>query len=102
MSKLPLHIHNYYDFFGLEPGDWVGSEISGESCMDFHHIYEKGMGGRKHFKHEGIEYHIDDVNNVIAVTRDQHNDCHAVMYTKDQLMLLHSKTMRNHLMKKHR
>ncbi len=96
--SLPKHIQNYFDFFGLEEGDWVESEISGWTANDFHHIYEKGMGGRPTFTHDGVEYDIDAVENIIAVTRDEHVDCHAVVYTKDELWSLHSKVMRNHKM----
>lgn len=97
MSELPKHIQGYFDFFDLEPGDWVGSEISNATCQDFHHIYEKGMGGRPVFEHEGVEYDINSVENIIALTREEHEDAHANVYTKEQLWNLHQKVMRNHL-----
>lgn len=97
MSKLPKHIQNWMDFFDVEPGDWVGSEISDKTVNDWHHIHEKGMGGRPRFTYQGKEYGIDDVENIIALTREEHEDAHANVYTKEQLWNLHQKVMRNHL-----
>lgn len=95
--SLPKHIQNWLEFFDLEPGDWVGSEISNVTCNDWHHIHEKGMGGRPKFFFKDKWWDIDCVENIIAVTREEHNDCHSNVYTKEQLWDLHSKQMRNHL-----
>ncbi len=84
---------NYCDFFDLFEGDIIYSEINGEVAVDLHHIYEKGMGGREFFTHNGMEYHIDCVENLIAVTRDQHDRAHAAEWSKDELWEIHQHTM---------
>lgn len=100
MGKLPKHVQIYIDFFGKEEGDWIECEITEGTCIDVHHITPKKMGGSKTFFKDGIEYDIDDIINLIGVTREAHIDCHDEIYTKRQLYLLHAKRMRNYLLQK--
>ena len=60
----------YFDFFGVEYDPVSGwhnckSEISGFPAQDIHHIDCKGMGGSKTK---------DTIENLIALTRDEHNE----------------------------
>ncbi len=87
------HYRNYINFYGLDEGESICSELSGEVAVDLHHIYPKDMGGRKTFTHEGVEYDIDAVENLIAVTRTQHNMCDAGDWSKDKLWDIHQRNM---------
>ena len=53
----------YFKSFGYASSDTVYSEISGDVANDIHHIYSRGMGGTSE---------PDRIENLIAVTRDEH------------------------------
>ena len=57
------HTKIYLDAFGLSTGDSIPSEISGQPANDIHHIIARGMGGRNG---------LDRIENLMAVTRDEH------------------------------
>ncbi len=93
----------YCDFFGyaMTNDEFVPSEISGDQAIDIHHIYPKGMGGRKTFVHVGKTYDIDCIENLIAVTRPEHNGAHDETHpdhrTKSELWNIHQRKIANHL-----
>lgn len=93
----------YADFFGysMTSDEFVPSEISGQRAVDPHHIYPKGMGGRKTFIHNGVTYDIDAIENLIAVTRKEHTAADDPTdpdhLTKDELWSIHQKKMEAHL-----
>lgn len=65
----------YYEFFGYDKGEFIPCEISGAKSDDLHHIDCRKIGGSK-LK--------DNIENLIAVTREEH-----VKYgDKKQYMLL--------------
>ena len=57
------HVKIYLDFFGYSITDFIPSEISGGKAVDIHHIERRGMGGGKNR---------DVIENLIALTRDEH------------------------------
>lgn len=62
------HTKIYFDFFGVEHDPVSGwhnckSEISGDPADDLHHIERRGMGGSKTK---------DNIENLIALTREEH------------------------------
>lgn len=63
-SKMKKHIKVYLDFFGYGITDFIPSEISGHRAVDIHHIDCRGMGGSNES---------DYIENLIAVTRDEHD-----------------------------
>lgn len=89
----------YAQFFDISTtGDEpILSELGGGVAVDIHHIYPKMMGGRKSFIHEGCEYGINDIANLIALTREEHNDAHSGMYTKKYLFDVHRKRINAYL-----
>jgi len=98
MSNLPAHTQAYIDYFGLEEGDFIACEITGGQAVDIHHIEPKQMGGKKTFILDEVEYDINDIINLIAVTREAHDDCHNGTYSKEELYALHKRVIRNHKM----
>lgn len=66
------HTQIYYDHFDLDESDVPECEISGEMAVDIHHIYSRGMGGKKTFTHEGVTYDINHIFNLMALSRTEH------------------------------
>jgi len=87
------HTKTYMDFFGYGIDDVILCEVSDQVAVDIHHIYAKGMGGRKTFEHEGKTYDINDINNLIGLARDKHVDAHANKITKEELWTIHQQTI---------
>lgn len=58
------HTKVYFDAFGYGEGDFIPSEVSGDPAVDIHHIRAKGMGGSKE---------MDFIENLMALTRDEHD-----------------------------
>ena len=63
------HTKIYFDFFEIEYDQQSGwhnciSEISGLPATDIHHIERRGMGGSKNK---------DKIENLMALTRDEHD-----------------------------
>ena len=81
----------------MSEDEFIPSEISGKRAVDIHHIHPKQMGGKKSFIKNGKVYDIDAIENLIALTREEHTDAHAEIYSKDDLWNLHQKVIRNHL-----
>ncbi len=85
----------YCKFFGyaISNDEWISSEISDARAIDIHHIFYKGSGGRKTFVHEGKTYEIDCIENLIALTRDEHviahDPSHSEHKTKSELWEIH-------------
>jgi hypothetical protein len=94
------HVKNYLTFFGYEKGDWIPSEISGCAGNDIHHIHAKKMGGRKQFEYKGKVFDIDAIENLICLTRLEHEAAHDPTrmdhLTKDELWELHKKKLEAH------
>jgi hypothetical protein len=53
----------YLEHFDLTINDFFPCEITGQRAVDIHHIEAKGMGGSKKS---------DEIENLMAVTRDVH------------------------------
>jgi len=54
----------YCEHFGYDEGDFIPSEISGAEAENIHHIHH-GRGRRKH-----------DIENLIALTFEEHQRAH--------------------------
>ena len=55
------------DHFGYDKTDVIGCEMCGTKAVDIHHVEPKGMGGSKTK---------DYIENLIAVCRVCHEQCH--------------------------
>lgn len=74
------HTKVYMEFFGYDYPEEVFSEISGEPVQDIHHIDGRGIGK-------------DRIENLIGLTRREHEDAHAGKYTKQELREIHLRFM---------
>jgi hypothetical protein len=72
--------------FNLHEGDYVYSEISGLPCTDIHHIDNKGMGGSNNK---------DYIENLIALTREEHELCHKHKSINDYAKIVHEYFLKN-------
>lgn len=80
------HTKIYFDFFGVDYDQISGwhnckSEISGLPAQDIHHIDCKGMGGSK-LK--------DNIENLIALTREEHDEFGDKKQHMDYLKQVHA------------
>ncbi len=61
------HTKIYLDYFGFDKTDFISCECCGSKAVDIHPLESKGMGGSKTK---------DYIENLIAVCRNCHNQCH--------------------------
>lgn len=59
----PPHTALYMACFGYGDTDYIPSELSGNRCVDVHHIEARSMGGTKN---------ADRIENLIGLTREEH------------------------------
>lgn len=79
------HTRIYLDHFGYQIPEDVQCEITGEPASDIHHIDGRGPGK-------------DTIENLMALTRDQHNAIHFAPnppYTKAELQEIHLRFLAN-------
>ena len=74
----------YIDYFGYDVSDFIGCELCNKPAIDIHHIDSKGMGGSKTK---------DYIENLIAVCRECHNDCHASKEFNQKAKEIHLKNL---------
>lgn len=75
------------NFFGYDESDFIPSEISGKKAIDINHIHCKGMGGSK-LK--------DNIENLIALTREEHEKYGDKTQYLNFLQNIHNQFMKNH------
>ena len=91
---MKIHIQKYFDHFGLVPGvdyawdeyEWVVNNAL-VVATDIHHI--------KHGAHK-----FEDINNYIALTRNNHNRAHDEELKRDFLWDVHQKFMKENIYRK--
>jgi len=82
------YIKTYMAFFGLGEQDIIYDEIEWVSnrnllrAADVHHIYGRGKGR-------------DVIGNLIALSRDHHDNVNSVIMTKSYLTKVHDSFMKN-------
>lgn len=84
------YIKNYLRHHNLTEGDFIGCKICNKQFQDLHHVYIKGMGGRKKVLINGKEYDIDNPINLIPLCREHHSQAHAGKWTKQELIDLNN------------
>lgn len=62
------HTKIYLEYFGYDETDFIACEMCGAPAVDIHHLEAKGMGGSKTK---------DYIENLIALCRYCHTECHA-------------------------
>lgn len=71
------YIKTYLNYFDFKVQSDVICEICDRQAVDIHHIKGRGKG-------------MDVIENLIAVCRGCHNDCHNEKYTKAQIQSIHN------------
>jgi len=71
----------YFEYYNIGEQDIVLSEVSGKLAVDIHHILPKGRGGK------------DNIENLIALTREEHNYAHKGKLTQDFLQKIHNNNL---------
>ena len=61
---MKTHVRTYLNHFDYGETDFIPSEVSGKKAVDIHHILFKSLGGK------------DEIENLIALTREEHEEAH--------------------------
>lgn len=80
MFELAGYKKVYCDHFDYEWGDFIPSEISEKTSVDIHHIQPQQRGGTKK---------LDRVENLMALTRKEHEDYGGIKMFKAMLYRIH-------------
>jgi hypothetical protein len=81
------HVKVYFDYFGYDVSDFIPSELSGDYANQIHHIDCRGMGGSKDK---------DVIENLMALTFQEHMDYGDKKQYTDWLKEIHLKFMQEH------
>lgn len=81
------HTKIYMNYFDYKIAEDVVSELSLCPAQDIHHINRRGKGK-------------DTIDNLIALTRHEHNDCHNKLISKNTLHMVHQNFMFQHELNK--
>lgn len=90
------HTKNYIDFFGIGEQDVILCTVRNAPCNDLHHVYIKGMGGRKTYERNGDTFDINGVENIIALCRGCHVKAHSGQLDREYLYKLQEIRILNH------
>lgn len=78
------YIKIYCDAFGYCYDEFIPSELSNEQAADVHHIIFRSQGGK------------DEIENLMALTRDEHDESHGGELKRDYLQEKHNQFMKRH------
>lgn len=78
------HVNKYFEYFGIDKGDFIACEVCGSSAVDIHHLEPKGMGGSKTK---------DYIENLVALCRKHHEDCHDSKEFNEKAKEIHLKNL---------
>ena len=78
------YIKTYCDYFGYVEDEFIPSELSGAEASEVHHIsFRSRLGG-------------DNIENLMALTRGEHEEAHGGKYTQKFLQEKHNQFMKMH------
>ena len=84
LDSAPNHTKIYYKAFGYTDPSECLSEISDSIAVDIHHIDARGIGGSSD---------ADCIENLMALTRDEHNEYGDIRELKALLYSIHRKRL---------
>jgi len=76
------HVKTYLNHFGYGEQDFIPSELSGKRGVDIHHLVFRSHGGS------------DDIENLIALTREEHDLAHRDQKFNEDLKKIHSNKLK--------
>ncbi len=71
------HTRIYFKYFDFADQDYIPSEVSGLPANDIHHLLPRSHGGA------------DTIDNLIALTREEHERAHQDPEYNEQLKQIH-------------
>ena len=77
---MKAHTKIYLNHFGYDESSFIPCEICGKKAVDIHHIEARGMGGSKEK---------DNINNLMALCREDHIQFGDIKIYKDYLKRIH-------------
>lgn len=85
------YIKIYLEYFNIGEQDYIPSELSGSPAQDIHHIHYRSQLGK------------DNIENLIALTRKEHELAHSKKLSEEYLIKKHNQFMKifNKLNKKY-
>lgn len=90
------YIKVYTEFFGIGEQDVVLCTNCNALSNDLHHVYIKGMGGRKTYERNGKTLDINGVENIISLCRGCHVKAHSGQLDQEYLYKLQAKHILKH------
>ena len=76
------HTKVYMKHFGYGMDEFIPSEVSGSRATDIHHLVFRSQGGT------------DVIDNLIELTREEHEQAHKDRSYNEYLKVLHAKKLR--------
>ena len=84
------YLKTYLDYFNYGEQDFIPSELSGRQANDIHHIAYRSRLGK------------DNIENLIALTRDEHDEAHGGKLSVEFLQEKHNKFIKKYEQQKKR
>ena len=84
---IPKHTRVYMEYFGYQIPEDIPCEITGEPAVDVHHINGRGPGK-------------DVIENLMALNREKHVDCHMERMKKSETQEIHNEFLKRNSPKK--
>ena len=78
------HTKIYLEYFNIGEQDYIPSELSGSPAQDVHHIRYRSQLGK------------DNIENLIALTRKEHELAHSGKLKRDYLQEKHDSFMKQY------
>lgn len=78
------YIKTYCNYFGYVEDEFIPSELSGKPASEVHHLCFRSRLGK------------DNIENLMALTREEHFEAHGGRYTAEFLQEKHNQFMRNY------
>lgn len=78
------YIKTYCNYFGYDYDEFIPSELSGQTASDIHHLCFRSQLGT------------DNIENLMALTREEHDQAHGGKYTREFLQEKHNQFKANY------
>ena len=77
------YVKTYYKYFSYDVSDFIPCEVCGAKAVEVHHLEPKSIAKAKE----------NFIDNLIAVCRECHNQCHARRQFNEDAKLIHRKKL---------
>ena len=80
LNTMKPHVKIYMKYFGYDTCDFIPCLLCSSKAIDIHHIHGRGKGK-------------DVIDNLVALCRDCHADCHNEKISKEEVQGRHDLAM---------